>query len=215
MEAVKMGASTRLIPGVLIGILLIGGPLAYSYHRQRNLRNFREVQEGVLYRSGQLSLAGLKQVVHDHGIRTVISLRDVHDHGDKPKATPKATPRATLPPDWAEEEYCDAEAIRYFRISPKGWSADDGSVPAEEGVRLFRRVMDDPSNYPVLLHCFAGIHRTGAFCAIYQMEYEHWTNEQALAELRAHGYTELGDEWNLLSYLQRYRPRWQHTSCEW
>jgi len=125
MEAVQMGASTRLIPGVLIGILLIGGPIAYSYHRQRNLRNFREVQEGVLYRSGQLSLAGLKQVVHDHGIRTVISLRDVHDHGDKPKATPKATPRATLPPDWIER---GGVAFPMYQ-SEAMWIAFSGNVP--------------------------------------------------------------------------------------
>jgi tyrosine-protein phosphatase SIW14 len=69
--------------------------------------------------------------------------------------------------------------------------------------------MDNPDNYPVLVHCFGGIHRTGAYCAIYRMEYEHWSNAQAIAELRAGGYKDLDDEWDLLGYLEQYRPRGQ------
>ena len=81
-------------------------------------------------------------------------------------------------------------------------------------MKQFRAVMDDPCNYPVLMHCFAGIHRTGAFCAVYRMEYEHWTNEEALAELRRHGYTHLDDEWDLLEYLENYQPRWKRSHEE-
>jgi tyrosine-protein phosphatase SIW14 len=86
-------------------------------------------------------------------------------------------------------------------------------VPADEGVQRFREIMDEPKNYPVLIHCFGGIHRTGAFCAIYRMEYEHWTNEQAIAEMRACGYKDLDDEWDLLGYLEQYRPRWQQRQA--
>ena len=70
-------------------------------------------------------------------------------------------------------------------------------------------LLDDERNYPVLIHCFAGLHRTGAFCAIYRMEYEHWTNDQAIAEMRACGYKDLEDEWDLLGYLESYRPTWK------
>ena len=42
-------------------------------------------------------------------------------------------------------------------------------------------VMADPGNYPVLVHCFAGIHRTGAYCAVYRMEFERWDNADAMA----------------------------------
>ncbi len=108
----------------------------------------------------------------------------------------------------AEEEYCRAEEINYYRISPQSWLAPDGRLPAAEvGVRRFRKIMEDPKNYPVLIHCFAGIHRTGAFCAIYRMEYEHWTNAQAIAEMRACGYKDLDDEEDLLDYLEQYQPQ--------
>ena len=68
--------------------------------------------------------------------------------------------------------------------------------------------MDDSNRYPVLVHCFAGIHRTGAMVALYRMEYERWPTAEALDELRANGYRNLDDEWDVLGYLEQYRPRW-------
>lgn len=182
--------------GLLIAALLIGGPLGYSRYRSRQLRNFRVVREDVLYRSGQMTLAGLGRVVRDYRIKTVISLRDAVVAGE-------------TPPDWAEELFCQSEDIRYLRIRPEHWWASDDTVPAEKGVRRFLQVMDNPDNYPVLIHCFAGIHRTGAYCAVYRMEYEHWSNARAIAEMKACGYENISDEFDLLSYLERYQPRWQ------
>ncbi len=187
--------------GFFIAALLVGGPAGYAWYEQANIRNFRVVRDGVLYRSGQLSRSGLQRVVHDHGIKTVITLRDAARAGDPP-------------PDLDEEEYCRAQEIHYVRISPRSWWSPDGTVPAEEGVRQFREVMDNPDRQPVLIHCFGGIHRTGAFCAIYRMEYEHWTNAQAVAELRACGYDRLDDEWDILEYLEQYHPRWQEAAVE-
>jgi tyrosine-protein phosphatase SIW14 len=143
-----------------------------------------------------MTIAGLKSVVHDYGIKTVVSLRDSVYVNDPP-------------PDLAEENYCLAEAIKYVRISPRSWWAPDGSIPAEIGVNRFLEVMDNPLNYPVLIHCFGGIHRTGAFCAVYRMDKQHWTNKQAIAELMAGGYKELTDDWDLLSFLENYQPRWK------
>ncbi len=189
----------RLVPyvlGTLLALLLIGGPISYGVYRSTHFRNLHVVRAGVLYRSGQLTRFGLQRVLRDHGIKTVVTLRDA--------ANPNLPP-----PDLAEENYCRAQEINYVRITPRNWWAPDGSIPAEQGVRQFRTVMDDPRNYPVLVHCFAGIHRTGAYCAIYRMEYEQWSHAQAVAEMRAHGYREVDDEWDLMTYLEEYVPRWQ------
>jgi len=179
--------------GTALTILLVAGPVGYSWYWQGRIRNFRTVRDDVLYRSGQLSLDGLKRIIHDYGIRTVITLRDAALPGNPP-------------PDRVEEEYCKAQEIHYVRIPPRTWWAADGSVPAEKGIRRFLRVMDDPQNYPVLIHCFAGIHRSGAFCAVYRMEYQHWSNAQAIAEMKTCGYSHLDDEWDVLGYIEQYRP---------
>jgi tyrosine-protein phosphatase SIW14 len=186
----------RYLFSLLILALLVGVPLAYARYRHAQLRNFHVIQDGVLYRSGQMTLDGLKRVIHDHGIKTVVTLRDAV-RPDRPT------------PDVAEEEYCKKEELTYVRISPRPWWAPDGSVPGDQGVQKFLEVMRDPANYPVLIHCFAGVHRTGAHCAVYRMELNHWTNEQAIAEMVAHGYDNISDEMDLLTYLEQYVPGWR------
>jgi protein tyrosine/serine phosphatase len=178
--------------GTFIAVLLVAGPVEYALYEQGEIRNFHVVRRGVLYRSGQLSISGLQRIIHDYGIKTVITLRDATRLGDPP-------------PDLDEEEFCIKEDINYQRISPRSWWSPDGSIPAEVGVRQFRAVMDNPDTYPVLMHCLAGIHRTGAFCAIYRMEYEGWSNEKAIEELKTCGYSNLDDEWDILGYLEQYR----------
>ena len=177
--------------GVVVVVLLIVGPAVLAVHDQNQMRNFRVVREGVLYRSGQMTRAGLARAIHDYGIRTVICLRD-----------------GLTAADQAEEKFCAAEDVQFVRIPPSGWGDVGGVVPVEEGVRKFRGVLADPKSHPVLVHCFAGIHRTGAYAAIYRMEFERWSNARAIAEMKACGYSNLDDEWDILGYIEQYRPSW-------
>ncbi len=182
--------SFHLAFGLFLTVLIIGAPVGYAYVRQNQLRNLKVVQDNVLYRSGQLTLSGLKQTIHDLGIKTVITLRP----GD-------------IGPDLDEENYCHSQEISYYRIAPQRWWANGGAIPAEEGVKTFIKVMDDPANFPVLIHCMRGVHRTGAFCAVYRMEYQGWSNAKAIEELRTCGYKELEDEFDILSFLETYKAR--------
>jgi protein tyrosine/serine phosphatase len=176
--------------GAAITLALVAGPVLYAFRAQAQMRNFRVVREGVLYRSGQMSLDGLKRAIHDHGIRTVVSLRD-----------------AVTPTDQAEEALCAKEEITFVRLLPQSWDNAEGPAPVEDNVRRFLEVIDDPDNYPILVHCFAGIHRTGAYCAIYRMETEGWSNARAIAEMKACGYDNLDDDLDISTYLRQYRPR--------
>src|SRR5262245_13868615 len=94
----------------------IVGPVLFANYQQKQMKNFRVVQDGVLYRSGQMTLDGLRRAVHDYGIRTVISLRDARTPGE-------------TPPDAAEEEFCKDLDILFVRITPRPWEGPDGSVP--------------------------------------------------------------------------------------
>lgn len=185
----------RYVLGLLLAALLIGGPIAYSRHWQREYRNFRIVDEGKFYRSGQMSLSALQRTIEEYGIRTVISLRFALREGDRP-------------PDWQEEELCQKLGVRYLRIRPREWTRDaNGAVPSQEPVNQFFQIMDDRSVYPVLIHCFAGMHRTGAYCALYRMDYQHWSNADALDELKTLGYDNLDKEEDVRGYLEKYVPR--------
>src|SRR4051794_11417587 len=109
----------RLILGVAITGVIAAGPALYSSHRQTGLRNFRVVEEGVLYRSGQLTRAGLERVIHDNQIKTVITLRTVRD------------PKLPFPDSW-EADVCAAHGARHVRIIPRVWGPDEkGEIPAE------------------------------------------------------------------------------------
>lgn len=179
--------------------LLVGGPYWYWLKRDADLRNFRVVQDRVLYRSGQLSAAGLKRVLHDYGIKTVITLRDAAQPGQ-------------LPPDWKEEEYCRKQELNYVRLPPREWSAADDAIPADKSVKEFCDIMNDPVNHPVLIHCYRGVHRSGAFSAIFRMEHQRWTNERAIADMIEHGYYTISGDKDLLGYLENYRPKWANKT---
>jgi protein tyrosine/serine phosphatase len=185
----------KFLPGLLVALSLVLVPYAYSRVREKNLRNFRVVHDGVLYRSAQLSPSGLERVIHDYGIRTVVNFRDVEE-GKNPE-----------PPDPWEEQLCAKLGINYHRMPLRVWSEDHGAIPAEENVKKFLEIMADPNNRPVLVHCFAGIHRTGSYCAIYRMEYQGWSNAEAIDELKALGYVKLDQEDDVRGYLERYTPR--------
>ena len=175
--------------GPLAVLACVAAPVTLAVMEQRQIKNFHVVRPGVLYRSAQLTPAGLRRVVHDQRIRTVINLRE-----------------GTARFDVAEEEFCRREEIRFIRLLPKGWDDSVGPAEVDDNVRVFLDVMRNPANYPVLIHCFAGIHRTGAYCAVYRMEFEGWDNASAIAEVKAMGYDNFDNELDIKGWLQGYRP---------
>jgi hypothetical protein len=69
--------------------------------------------------------------------------------------------------------------------------------------------MDDPANYPVLLHCRAGLHRTGVMVEVYRQEYEGCSPREAIGDLKENGF----GEWPcsaandyIAQYILNYRP---------
>jgi len=180
---------------VLVAVSVFALPAGYGYVREKHLRNVRVVEEGVLVRSGQLSPAGLGRVIHDYDIRTVVCFRDVEEG------------KATVPPDQWEEGFCANLGVNYHRMPLRVWSYDHGVIPADENVEKFLKIMADPKKHPVLVHCFRGVHRTGTYCAIYRMEFQGWSNEEAMEELKALGYDNLDKEDDVRGYLERYAPK--------
>jgi protein tyrosine/serine phosphatase len=185
----------RFLPAVLVAAALAAVPFAYSRAREQQLGNFHVVEEGVLYRSAQPSPAGLERVVHDYGIRTVITFRDVE--GGKSEEPPAP---------W-EPPLCARLGVNFHRFPIRLWWDQDGTgIPADANVAAFLKIMAEPANRPVLVHCFKGIHRTGMYCAVYRMECQGWSNDDAIAELRERGYVTLDRDTDARGYLEQYVP---------
>ena len=188
----------KLARGFLIAILValvVAVPLLYSAHRHTTLRNFRVVEDGVLYRSGQLSPAAFERVLDEYGIKMVITLRTVRD------------PALPYPDEW-EARICEQRSLKHVRIVPKVWGADEkGTIPADENVTKFLDLTEYRENHPVLVHCFAGIHRTGTMCAIFRMEHHGWSPDRAIEEMRICGFDPEDMHEHIEGYLRNYKVR--------
>lgn len=183
-----MGTVFGRCVGVVAVAVAVAAPIAVGQWQASKLRNFDVVRPRVLYRSAQLSPAGLARLVQDHGIRTVVNLRD-----------------GSSPADQVEEKFCLDRGLKFVRIWPHEWDGVQGTASVEKGLTKFLDVVRDPANQPVLVHCFRGVHRTGAYVAVYRVEFEGWTVERALAEMVGHGYVQLDEHIDVKGYFASYR----------
>lgn len=194
----------RWVLGVLVALVAFGVPAAYYRSNYTNFKRFRVVTPGRFYRSGQFTAGGLRAIVRDQGIKTVINLQEENVDPFMPEEW-LAKPHVT------ESALCKELGIKYYalfggEIIPEAEFAR-GKRPAV--IDQYLQILDDPKNYPVLLHCKAGLHRTGTLTAIYRMEYENVTPGHAMEELRANGFgtfaATTGNVY-ILQYLDGFKP---------
>ena len=79
----------------------------------------------------------------------------------------------------AEEGLVKAAGMTFHRI-PMTTRAE----PTREQLALFMKLVNDPANAPVYVHCAGGRHRTGVMTAIYRMTRDGWGAEQAFKEMK-------------------------------
>jgi tyrosine-protein phosphatase SIW14 len=169
-------------------------------------KRLREVEPGRVYRSGEMTAEGMADTVSRFKIRTILNLQDDYPDPDVYRSFW----------DWRtvkETELCKELGVRYVLIKPDLISRRRVPVERPGAVDEFLSLMDDKDAYPVLIHCKAGLHRTGVLTAVYRMEYQDWTPEEAYGELRAHGFgdwvcTSANDYVN--QYVLEYRRGLRH-----
>lgn len=145
----------------LAAALALAGAAALGARQEKisgtPVENFGKVNDNY-YRGSQPDAAGLAQLKR-LGIKTVIDLRK--------------DSRAEEP------EQVRVLGMQYFNIPMK---ADRAATP--EQTNTFLKLVNDPANFPVYVHCKGGRHRTGALTAVYRITHDGWTADQAFEEMK-------------------------------
>lgn len=192
---VRLAVKRSLI--VLLALITFGLPIVYYRYEYTKVKRVRVVSEGKVYRCGQLTKAGFNDTIKRFGIKTVMNLQD-------------EDPDPVIERGLSESEYCKQAGVRYVYLPP--------ALTAEgepETIEKFLAVCDDLNAYPILIHCKAGLHRTGTMVAFYRIEYEGWTPHAAMNELMLNGFSlKQGHVKNpyIKNYLVDYVPRAQRGS---
>jgi protein tyrosine/serine phosphatase len=82
------------------------------------------------------------------------------------------------------------------------------TAPTKAQITEFLKLVNDPANQPVYVHCAGGKHRTGVMTAIYRMAHDGWTSDQAFKEMKQYkfGADFLHSEFKRVVYSYRAEP---------
>ena len=155
---------------IALGIIVLAGVGKYVYDVNID-HNFEPVSEGKVYRSGTIPPEDLPDYMRKHNIKSVVDLRKpgTNDLINNPEESPELA---------AEKAAVESvPGARYFDVGSE-------QIPDQATLDRFYAVMDNPDNYPVLIHCYHGEGRAPLFSAIYRIEYEGVPNDQARKDSR-------------------------------
>ena len=124
------------------------------------LQNFQDVNAS-LCRGAQPSETGFRELAK-LGVHTVVDLRGGAGRSSK------------------EAEIVRSLGMTYVNIPLDGYQA-----PTSQELSKVMAVLNDPSSGKVFVHCRRGADRTGTILAVYRMEHDHWSNQQALDEAKS------------------------------
>lgn len=176
-----------MLPRVLIVLFLVvtAGAVAWEQEIKDRVipKKFGTVVEGEVFRAGRLTPGTLEQVVKRHNIKTVVDL------GGYPRESQMLD----------EIRSKDAElGLTRHDLRQRG----DGTGDPNNYVAALR-LLADPDNHPVLVHCAAGAQRTGVTVALYRHIIEGVPLRQAYQEAWEYGH-DPGDNYKFPLYLGQW-----------
>lgn len=163
MRAFRLSPSVAILSSLLI-ISVFSSTLAAqtaSKSRKVRIKNFGCINE-TFYRGAQPREEDYADLAA-MGVKTII---DLQNEGDN-----------------REQTMVESQGMKFYRIG-----MSDKSRPAAEKADLFLKIVNDPANQPVFVHCAGGRHRTGAMSAIYRMTHDGWNADQAFEEMKKYDF---------------------------
>jgi tyrosine-protein phosphatase SIW14 len=178
----RLSPAASATSAVLLALVLLTVTQAAQHDssRKTNVKNFGCVNES--YFRGAQPKEGDYEDLARMGIKTIIDLQREGEANEK--------------------QMVEAAGMKFYRIpmSDKAWP---GADQAEE----FLKIVNDPANQPVFVHCRGGRHRTGAMTAIYRMTRNEWTADQAYQEMKQYDFEYGYGHRPLKDYVYAYYSR--------
>jgi protein tyrosine/serine phosphatase len=155
----KLSFISTSITAVVIALAILSAAQTSQHDKASNIqiKNFGCINEG-LYRGAQPKAQDYADLAA-MGVKTIIDLQ----------RDGKA----------AEQALVEAQGMKFYRIG-----MSDKSEPSAEQAELFLKLVNNPANQPVFVHCAGGRHRTGAMSAIYRITHDGWSADQAYQEMK-------------------------------
>ena len=187
--------SKKIVGFSILAILLVF-VAKYVYDMNIN-HNFETITAGKVYKSGVIPPDQIADYVKKYHIKSIVDLRY--------PGTTDLVNNPEIPFELTAEKQAVAKikGVNYF---------NNGSdqVPKQENLDTFFKIMDNKANYPVLIHCYHGVGRAEMYSALYRIEYENFTNEQARQGVRAViKFSSFDDGTPKGEYLKAYKSRKQ------
>jgi tyrosine-protein phosphatase SIW14 len=111
--------------------------------------------------------------------------------------------------DASEKGMTERVGMHYFQIP-----MTTHQVPSAPQLAEFMKIVADPANQPVYVHCVGGRHRTGVMTAIYRMMHDGWDATRAFTEMKQYkfGADFLHPEFK--QFVYDYRATLAHAAAE-
>jgi predicted protein tyrosine phosphatase len=127
---------------------------------------FMEISENKVYKSGVIPPDKIDDYVKKYHIKSIVDLRG-----------PVTQDKINNPESWTEINAEKAAAskidgLNYYNIPSE-------QVPKKQNLDKFYKVIDNPENYPILIHCYHGIGRAQVYSAVYRIEKENFSGDEA------------------------------------
>lgn len=157
----RRALTAQLLAFLLIGLAVLPAPAQSGVGAEVGIKNFGRVNENY-YRGSQPREAGFAELKR-LGVKTVIDLRK---------------DRLEEAEGWAR-----AQGLEYVNIP-----LTTKRPATEEQTEQFLKLVNDPANWPVYVHCAGGRHRTGQMTAIYRITRDGWTAGEAYREMKRYDF---------------------------
>ena len=155
----------QTLRGVIIILLIIAAAMLLFDHFHIN--NFRTIEPGVFYTSGQPGGMDYTRLFYSYHVATIINIRPASEHREK---------------NWHNEEIVSTRnnGINYIEMPIEKTSYFPDKQTQEE----FLAIMGNKNNLPVLLHGGRNDKRVAMLVAVWMVKSQKFSVKQTLKEVQ-------------------------------